>query len=674
MGYIIEPMQLTSFLKENLRLPRFQRKITWDKRRNFELAISIFKDYPIGVIIINQQQKNTWLLDGRQRRTALTTMRSDPVELYNWAKHYLGFKSNADTDEITDIFWKKIHEYLQKESDSEGQNVLNEDIPYDEGDDTSELLADDDSSFDIRRQKDSLYLLLSLILMVHQIRGDQSRWQRLFNFNEFFSFLPYAPKKNQCKVDSKELRNFIYKFLEKLESEYDGELTPQNFMDFCSQQAEEKDHDGFSDYISNNWDAIKESIEIISKSEKLFSEARIGVIKLINASDWDAQNIFSRINTEGTKLETVELLSAKPYWNRSVNITDPDTEDRIKNLYKLVNVTQGETVRWDIAATLIGAINDDGLFFEHKNSVSSKKNEVNMNEVTLGFKLLSAIINEGISKTDISKLETNDKWDLEITNIINEINLIISILLQNKFFKDFQSWQKPLCNLIGNTPVLEFITILRKIWQEDGSIKGYSTEAAHRLQQKAKILFDKLVFEYTTRMWRGSSDSKFANDIKRIPLRIEPVPQENWDDLISSAINGIYKGHPTSYVTLTPILYYYYVLKEILPLSKQGVTYDVDHIIPDSKLKSNTLCDPNLKDSLGNLCLLPKKENIYKGKKLLCDITNDWLKNQISIYAEISKDDFKKFSDLSNMKDMCVERGKLFTQAFQDKRNYILIN
>lgn len=41
MGYIIEPMQLTSFLKENLRLPRFQRKITWDKRRNFELAISI---------------------------------------------------------------------------------------------------------------------------------------------------------------------------------------------------------------------------------------------------------------------------------------------------------------------------------------------------------------------------------------------------------------------------------------------------------------------------------------------------------------------------------------------------------------------------------------------------------------------------------------------------------
>lgn len=107
MGYIIEPMQLTSFLKENLRLPRFQRKITWEKRRNFELAISIFKDYPIGVIIINQQQKNTWLLDGRQRRTALTKMRSDPVELYNWAKSYLAFKPNADTDEITEIFWKK---------------------------------------------------------------------------------------------------------------------------------------------------------------------------------------------------------------------------------------------------------------------------------------------------------------------------------------------------------------------------------------------------------------------------------------------------------------------------------------------------------------------------------------------------------------------------------------
>ena len=72
MSYAIEPMPLISFLDENkLRLPRFQRKATWDKKQNFELAISVFQDYPVGVVIVNQEQKISWLLDDRQRRTAL---------------------------------------------------------------------------------------------------------------------------------------------------------------------------------------------------------------------------------------------------------------------------------------------------------------------------------------------------------------------------------------------------------------------------------------------------------------------------------------------------------------------------------------------------------------------------------------------------------------------------
>lgn len=617
-------------------------------------------------------------MDGRQRRTALSDMRSNPVKLYEWAKTYLAFKANADTDEIKEIFWKKIYVYLQKDSDNSSEGVIEQNTDTSNIDcsdeNIGEILPDVESSFDIRRQKDSLDLLLSLILMVHQVKDGVSRWERLFDFHEFFSFLPYALKKNQFRVDPKELRNFIHKFLEKLESDYADDLTPENFIDYCYQQAEEKEPTAFEDYIKINWNEIKESIETISKAEKLFSEARIGVIKLINASDWDAQNIFSRINTEGTKLETVELLSAKPYWNRPVTITDQDTLDRIDNLYKLINITSVEKVRWDIAATLIGAINDGGLFFEHKNSNTSQRYEVSINEVTLGFKLLSALINGGISKTHISMLETNDKWDMNINETIDEINLIISILLQNKFFKDFQAWQKPLCTLIGNTPVLEFITILMVLWKEGGSVRGYSTEAAHSLQQKAKILFDRLVFEYTTRMWRGSSDSKFVNDLKRISLRIEPVPQDNWDELIASSCRGIYKGHQISYSTLTPILYYYYVLKEIHPLRAHDVTYDVDHIIPDSKVKNNTLCDPNLKDSLGNLCLLPKKDNISKGKKLLKEITDDWLKSQVSIYTEIDVNDFNKFSDLSNMEAMCEERGALFAKVFKDKRSKALIN
>ena len=42
MSYIIEPMPLIPFLEESkIRLPRFQRKATWDKKQNFELVISV---------------------------------------------------------------------------------------------------------------------------------------------------------------------------------------------------------------------------------------------------------------------------------------------------------------------------------------------------------------------------------------------------------------------------------------------------------------------------------------------------------------------------------------------------------------------------------------------------------------------------------------------------------
>ena len=67
MGYRIEPMPVISFLEDNeMKLPRFQRKATWDAMQRFELCISVFQEYPVGVVIVNKEQKTSWLLDGRQ--------------------------------------------------------------------------------------------------------------------------------------------------------------------------------------------------------------------------------------------------------------------------------------------------------------------------------------------------------------------------------------------------------------------------------------------------------------------------------------------------------------------------------------------------------------------------------------------------------------------------------
>lgn len=179
MSYIIEPMPLISFLEDGkLRLPRFQRKATWDKKQNFELAISVFQDYPVGVVIVNQEQKISWLLDGRQRRSALSSMRDNPVELYEWARSYIGFAKTADELEVKSKYWEKVERYLQTEevadNDEDDVNQYGED---DESDTDAE-----ENSFDSAKQRRGLQTLLDIILMVHQNKPSGSKWEQTFDF------------------------------------------------------------------------------------------------------------------------------------------------------------------------------------------------------------------------------------------------------------------------------------------------------------------------------------------------------------------------------------------------------------------------------------------------------------------------------------------------------------
>lgn len=53
--YEIKPENVKAFITDrSIRLPRFQRKQTWDEKKNFQLCISVFKDYPIGVCILSR--------------------------------------------------------------------------------------------------------------------------------------------------------------------------------------------------------------------------------------------------------------------------------------------------------------------------------------------------------------------------------------------------------------------------------------------------------------------------------------------------------------------------------------------------------------------------------------------------------------------------------------------
>ena len=667
MSYIIEPMPLISFLEDNkLKLPRFQRKATWNKKQNFELAISVFQDYPVGVVIVNQEQNVSWLLDGRQRRTALSAMRANPVELYEWAKNYIGFNKTADNLEVKKLYWEKVTKYLETEDDD------NKDENSEYGD-LEDDYQEEERSFDAQKQREGLQTLLDLILMVHQNKPTGSRWQQLFNFNEFIPKIKYAPANENRSINPEILRSTILEILKFMDS--NNGITKDLFLEYYLQYFYINDEDGFKKDVDKKWDDIASSLKVIDKSEKIFTDARIGIIRLKNASPLDAQNIFSRINRGGTQLKAEELLSAKPYWNKSVGNVNIQTKQKIEIMYNNLLIQVPETfVRWDIAATLISRLKDDNLIFKSYEKEKSK-NEVSMDEITLGFKLLSSIYCGGMSNKHVNDIEKSNEinWNGGIDELICDLNTIFNILLSDSFFKYFQSWKCPMTTLLGNAIGLEFITILWLDWKEKGSPK-FTSANTHALQRDAKILFDKLVFEYATKTWRGSGDSKMAKDIKNWKSRIVQVDDNAWRNFIKEACNGYYNGQDTTVKTLRPIIYYYYCINQCVPINQINVTFDVDHIIPQESFKNNGLIDFRLKDSLSNLALLPTKDNISKKAKRLNEITDNWLKNSITTYTGITEDRFECFSDIANFNKLKNFREKNLINTFITKRKSNLVN
>ena len=678
MSYNIEPMELISFVEDNkLKLPRFQRKTTWDKKQNFELAISVFQDYPVGVVIINREQKSSWLLDGRQRRTALSIMRENPVELYEWAKSYLGFSKTADELEVTKRYWDKVERYLLTEESTDKKTDTNDEGTYEDNEDAADYSSNaNQDSFDSHKQRAGLKILLGLILMIHQNKPSGSKWEKLFDFKDCFQLLRYAPQKNNSKIDPRLLRRFLVDLISDCDKDNDGNLTQDFFVDYYNQNCFITNEQKFKKGVEQHWDEIVKCLDVIDKSEKVFKDARIGVIWLTNASPLDAQNIFSRINKGGTPLKAEELLSAKPYWNKIVNVSNSSIIDKVKEMYRKLGVPLPEAiVRWDIAATLISRIKDENLIFDSYED-AKRKNEISMDEVALGFKVLSSIYVQGMSSIHVNELEQKEdriKWDTDIDNLIEELNTVCHILLDDNFFKYYLSWKKPIAKLLGNAIALEFLTIVWLDWKEKGC--PYTVSGATKaIQRNARILFDRHVFEYATRTWRGSGDSKMSNDIKNWKTRLEAVSAADWNNFILQACTGKYNGQITTKKLLNPVLYHYYSIKQISSNISIGATIDVDHIMPEEKFNGNTMVDQTLKESLINFALLPKKDNIKKGSKALNEITDSWLKQQITTYEEIEEKYFVVFSDITNIQQLQNHRQALFLEAFDSKRSSILSN
>lgn len=676
--YEIRPESLKNFIEDtNIQLPRFQRKQTWDDKKNFELVISIFKEYPMGVSILNVEDidgvKTRWLLDGRQRRNALQKFYEDPENVYLWARKYLGLKTSDQLQDVDDKFWDSINEYLEDDEIDEEINISDSDSNLE-----FEVESNEDDGPVYDSAKTGLELLLHIIKMTHNKNRKFSGFTRPFDFSKEIGRLPYTTVENGKEhLNSRKLKSFLNEYQRYSSDEGINYKDKSSFKNFFNQRFsyDENIKKQVDIKIDRNWEKIIERIDILDKITNIYLNSKIGLIEVKNLSSVDSQKIFNIINSKGTKLSAVEILSAKPSWNIVIDNLNSSQVAAVEQLYKQINVPNTDIVKWDLPATLLSRLDYSQFFFKRFSETHTDLSKT----ITLGFKLLSGILESGVRKEDIDSLgrDRDIKWDVKFETLISEINNLHKIILSYDYFKYLESWKFEFTNHLSDAIALNFTILVYRDWVRKGKPIGNDSRM-RQFQKNSFILFDTLIYEYVNQVWRGSSDSKIANNISNFESKgdvFTPVKQERWKELLSEIFdNQTIDGNKITRALMDPLLYHFYALSKIQgPDSRCKI--EVDHIIPQDLFKNSVIANKEvIVHSLFNLALLPKNENASKGKKRLVEITDNWLKDQIERYAFISKDDYQMYSDINNFDKLKELREPIFLKAFTVERENILNN
>ena len=566
------------------------------------------------------------------------------------------------------------------ENEEEDESLLDTNEPsFDATTDANEindLLPDEiDSSAEIETTanlKDGLTLLYEIIRLCHNRTKKGTGFSAPFDFTKFVSKLPYLINVDgQQKLSSKRLKMVLnnYTIYCKEEGiEYDVETS---FFSFLNDSYGIESNSKLQSFIHLKWPLIVERIDILQRIDDLLSTQTIGLIEVKNLTPADSQKIFNLINSKGSPLKAVEILSARPKWNISIESPTGEVKELVTKLYKeQMDIVPEGVVRWDLAATFLRRFPDNFIFKNFSTGATDFEKEL-----TTAFKCLSGIFVKGVTKNDIDKLgDYNINWETDIDALVNDIKNILKLLETFSYFKFFKTWKTNIQTITTDGVAYEFLILMYNDWKKKGKPIGTSTETKS-FQKNCFILWDRLVYEYVNLLWKGSSDSKIHNDLLSTSP-INPIPKENWVNLLEEifSTNRI-NEKAVSYSYMLPLLYHFYCLYQLAAPAASNYQYDIDHIIPQSLFKTSTLENKeSIQDSLYNLALLPKTDNISKSNRKLKSIDDAWLKNQIREFEFITEDQYDDFSDVTNYKAMFEHRKKYFIEAFTEKRTFLLNN
>lgn len=546
-SYEIRPESIKTFIEDRtVKLPRFQRKQTWDEKKDFALAISVFKGFPLGVVVINKEIDNRkplkWLLDGRQRRNALTNMLLDPEAIYDWARRFVGFKQSAEATDIEEQYWKKIEEYLGADDTDENDDHVQEELKI-QIPETVENGQDEETAGEFKSgaktkmiggRYHDLDQLLDLILLSHKKNKRHSGFTRPFDFSDFIDNLDYAETDGAGKVslNSKKLRLWMNEYRNHCANNDQNHLNKERFHSYLKTRYKNQDLK-LKRKIEIEWERIKARFECVEIIENKLQETKLGLIELSGANASDAQTTFKIINSSGTPLSAVEILSAKPSWNEPIKNASAPLVQSTNELYLAIDVTQEGVVKWDAPATFARRLNFLRFILSQYDYADSKQLA---KSITLGFKLVSAIYQKGISKVHIDELSQNEEinWQLDIDAAISDFNAIGKILSEDTFFAYFATWKISFMDLTSDAIAIDFLIRVYLDWKRKGKPLGASAQTKKFLQN-SRILFDSLIYEYLTRQWRGSSDARVAEHIREFdsePALYKPRSKSDWQNCL----------------------------------------------------------------------------------------------------------------------------------------------
>jgi hypothetical protein len=248
------------------------------------------------------------------------------------------------------------------------------------------------------------------------------------------------------------------------------------------------------------------------------------------------------------------------------------------------------------------------------------------------------------------------------------------VLSDSNYFKFLTGLGKSFMEITSDAVALNFLFTCYHDFIKKGKPVANSTKTK-TFVHNAIILADKLMFEYITFKWRGSSDGKISKNISTfsgLNDKFTMIDDQSWINLFK-AINDNYEiddSDITFGLSKSLIYHTYSIMGYTCPSAS---SFDIDHIIPQALFDSSSIPKSNLiKNALFNLCPLPTKTNVRKNDKKLKDITDNWLIGQIETFSNIKSKDFSKFSDVQNWQDLKKVRRVIFEKQFIDSRKKIL--